>query len=63
MADENGSTEPLRTYKEKTLVIVLPGDLTVFDIGKYTEKNGSETFVLSFNIHDNWKFSCGSYEF
>ena len=34
MADENGSTEPLRAYKEKTLVIVLPGDLTVFDIGK-----------------------------
>jgi len=32
VADENGSSEPLRSYKEKTLVIVLPGDLTVFDI-------------------------------
>ena len=32
VADENGSTEPLRSYKDKTLVIVLPGDLTVFDI-------------------------------
>ena len=35
VADENGSSEPLRSYKEKTLVIVLPGDLTVFDIGTY----------------------------
>ena len=33
MSDENGSTEPLRLYDEKTLVIVLPGELTVFDIG------------------------------
>lgn len=32
VADENGSNEPLRRYTEKTLVIVLPGDLTVFDI-------------------------------
>ena len=34
VADENGSNEPLRRYSQKTLVIVLPGDLTVFDIGK-----------------------------
>ena len=34
VADENGSNEPLRRYNQKTLVIVLPGDLTVFDIGK-----------------------------
>ena len=33
VADENGSNEPLRRYTEKTLVIVLPRDLTVFDIG------------------------------
>ena len=33
MADENGSNDPLRRYTDKTLVIVLPGDLTVFDIG------------------------------
>jgi len=32
VADENGSNEPLRRYTQKTLVIVLPGDLTVFDI-------------------------------
>ena len=36
VADENGSTEPIRAYREKTLVIVLPGDLTVFDIGNYS---------------------------
>lgn len=30
--DENGSLEPLRKYTEKTLVIVLPGELTIFDI-------------------------------
>ena len=41
VADENGSTEPLRAYKEKTLVIVLPGDLTVFDIGKNRTWKGS----------------------
>ena len=35
VADENGSQDPLRRYDEKTLVIVLPGELTVFDIGKY----------------------------
>ena len=34
VADENGSNEPLRKYSQKTLVIVLPGDLTVFDIGE-----------------------------
>ena len=51
VADENGSSEPLRSYKEKTLVIVLPGDLTVFDIGTYYiyffELNGKyvQTFI------------------
>jgi hypothetical protein len=34
VSDENGSDEPLRKYSKKTLVIVLPGDLTVFDIGE-----------------------------
>jgi len=32
IADENGSEEPLRKYDGKTLVVVLPGDLTVFDV-------------------------------
>ena len=45
VADENGSTEPLRVYKEKTLVIVLPGDLTVFDIGK-KERKKDEIIVM-----------------
>ncbi|XP_076043060.1 DM13 and DOMON_DOH domain-containing protein skeletor isoform X2 [Oratosquilla oratoria] len=30
--DENGSLEPLKRYNRKTIVITLPGDLTVFDI-------------------------------
>ncbi|KAG7169644.1 Skeletor-like 1 [Homarus americanus] len=30
--DENGSEEPLKLYSGKTIVITLPGDLTVFDI-------------------------------
>lgn len=30
--DENGKLEPLRRYDTKTLVLTLPGDLTVFDI-------------------------------
>ncbi|KAB7495687.1 Protein Skeletor, partial [Armadillidium nasatum] len=30
--DENGSLEPLKKYSGKTIVITLPGDLTVFDI-------------------------------
>lgn len=30
--DENGSLDPLRRYQDKTLVLVLPNDLTIFDI-------------------------------
>ena len=50
MADENGSTEPLRAYKEKTLVIVLPGDLTVFDIGK-KERKKDEIIVMLLHFY------------
>ena len=32
VADENGKLEPLRRYDSKTLVLTLPGDLTVFDV-------------------------------
>lgn len=32
--DENGRETPLRKYDQKTIVLTLPGDLTVFDIGK-----------------------------
>ncbi len=39
IADENGSDKPLKQYKDKTLVIVLPGDLTVFDIGRTVNQN------------------------
>jgi len=35
VADENGKFEPLRRYDQKTLVLTLPGDLTVFDIGHF----------------------------
>ncbi|KAK5644469.1 hypothetical protein RI129_005769 [Pyrocoelia pectoralis] len=33
--DENGKEEPLRKYNRKTVVLTLPGDLTVFDIGHF----------------------------
>ncbi|XP_049281488.1 protein Skeletor, isoforms B/C isoform X1 [Anopheles funestus] len=33
--DENGKETPLRRYDKKTIVLTLPGDLTVFDIGHF----------------------------
>ncbi|CAG9821914.1 unnamed protein product [Phaedon cochleariae] len=33
--DENGKETPLRRYDGKTVVLTLPGDLTVFDIGHF----------------------------
>ncbi|XP_028028127.1 protein Skeletor, isoforms D/E isoform X2 [Bombyx mandarina] len=33
--DENGKEDPLRKYDKKTIVLTLPGDLTVFDIGHF----------------------------
>ncbi|CAG9759702.1 unnamed protein product [Ceutorhynchus assimilis] len=33
--DENGKEVPLRKYDGKTVVLTLPGDLTVFDIGHF----------------------------
>ncbi|GLV32775.1 skeletor [Carabus blaptoides fortunei] len=33
--DENGKEVPLRKYDRKTVVLTLPGDLTVFDIGHF----------------------------
>lgn len=33
--DENGKEIPLRRYDRKTVVLTLPGDLTVFDIGHF----------------------------
>lgn len=35
LADENGTINPLRPYDKKTIVLTLPGDLTVFDIGHF----------------------------
>lgn len=33
--DENGRVTPLRRYERKTIVLTLPGDLTIFDIGHF----------------------------
>ncbi|XP_043268962.1 protein Skeletor, isoforms B/C isoform X2 [Venturia canescens] len=33
--DENGRTEPLRRYERKTIVLTLPGDLTVHQLGHF----------------------------
>ena len=33
--DENGKEVPLRRYDRKTIVLTLPGELTVFDIGHF----------------------------
>ncbi|XP_059621426.1 protein Skeletor, isoforms B/C [Phlebotomus argentipes] len=33
--DENGKETPLRKYDRKTIVLTLPGELTVFDIGHF----------------------------
>lgn len=35
VADENGKEVPLRQYNQKTIVLTLPGDLTIFDIGHF----------------------------
>ncbi|XP_043652121.1 protein Skeletor, isoforms D/E isoform X1 [Drosophila teissieri] len=33
--DENGKENPLRRYERKTIVLTLPDDLTIFDIGHF----------------------------
>lgn len=33
--DENGRITPLQRYERKTIVLTLPGDLTIFDIGHF----------------------------
>uniref|UniRef100_A0A336L5B8 CSON003493 protein n=1 Tax=Culicoides sonorensis TaxID=179676 RepID=A0A336L5B8_CULSO len=33
--DENGKIDPLRKYDKKTIVLTLPGDVTVFDVGHF----------------------------
>ncbi|XP_050429461.1 protein Skeletor, isoforms B/C-like [Adelges cooleyi] len=35
VSDENGKEVPLRRYNRKTIVLTLPGDLTMFDIGHF----------------------------
>ena len=57
VADENGSSEPLRSYREKTLVIVLPGDLTVFDIGESKVLNMSQPLIKHIK-HKLFEFLC-----
>lgn len=33
--DENGRITPLQRYEKKTIVLTLPGDITIFDIGHF----------------------------
>ena len=48
--DENGKEVPLRRYDRKTIVLTLPGDLTVFDIGHFGV--WCEAFTVDFgHIH------------
>ncbi|CAH2058942.1 unnamed protein product, partial [Iphiclides podalirius] len=44
--DENGKETPLRKYDKKTIVLTLPGELTVFDIGHFAV--WCEAFTVNF---------------
>ncbi|XP_049705228.2 protein Skeletor, isoforms B/C isoform X4 [Helicoverpa armigera] len=44
--DENGKEAPLRKYDNKTIVLTLPGELTVFDIGHFAV--WCEAFTVNF---------------
>ncbi|XP_032523515.2 protein Skeletor, isoforms B/C isoform X5 [Danaus plexippus] len=44
--DENGKESPLRKYSNKTIVLTLPGELTVFDIGHFAV--WCEAFTVNF---------------
>ncbi|XP_059045572.1 protein Skeletor, isoforms B/C isoform X7 [Achroia grisella] len=44
--DENGKEAPLRKYDGKTIVLTLPGELTVFDIGHFAV--WCEAFTVNF---------------
>ncbi|KAG7297571.1 hypothetical protein JYU34_019614 [Plutella xylostella] len=44
--DENGKETPLRRYDRKTIVLTLPGELTVFDIGYFSV--WCEAFTVNF---------------
>ncbi|XP_053619756.1 uncharacterized protein Skel isoform X4 [Plodia interpunctella] len=44
--DENGKEAPLRKYDRKTIVLTLPGELTVFDIGHFAV--WCEAFTVNF---------------
>ncbi|GBP44143.1 hypothetical protein EVAR_81465_1 [Eumeta japonica] len=44
--DENGKESPLRRYDRKTIVLTLPGELTVFDIGHFAV--WCEAFTVNF---------------
>ncbi|XP_045780245.1 protein Skeletor, isoforms D/E isoform X1 [Maniola jurtina] len=44
--DENGKETPLRKYDRKTIVLTLPGELTVFDIGHFAV--WCEAFTVNF---------------
>ncbi|XP_050536003.1 protein Skeletor, isoforms B/C-like isoform X2 [Daktulosphaira vitifoliae] len=62
VADENGKEAPLRRYNRKTIVLTLPGDLTIFDIGHFgvwceafTVDFGHVTIPPSLNIPPSLK--------
>ncbi|CAH2245277.1 jg15671 [Pararge aegeria aegeria] len=44
--DENGKEAPLRKYDRKTIVLTLPGELTVFDVGHFAV--WCEAFTVNF---------------
>ena len=44
--DENGKVEPLRKYDKKTIVLTLPSDITIFDIGNFAV--WCEAFTVDF---------------
>jgi hypothetical protein len=50
IADENGKETPLRRYDRKTIVLTLPNELTVFDIGHFGVWCEGEKFLRKFLI-------------
>lgn len=54
--DENGKEVPLRRYDRKTIVLTLPGELTVFDIGHFGVWCEGKFPIKFFSILFNQKF-------
>lgn len=61
IADENGKETPLRRYDRKTIVLTLPSDLTVFDIGHFgvwCEGKYENINFTEFSLSNNFEFFC-----